>query len=149
MGEGEREWLLLSRMDCAAARTQRGAVVELVSPTDPTVLPHACACAAVRALTALQQVTVVKRVVAVEGDVVREGIDGGGYIRIPQGHCWVEGDNASQSRDSRDFGAVPMGLVGSRVRAVVWPLQSIRLVGVVPPDPERCASPPWAARRPG
>lgn len=27
-------------------------------------------------------------------------------IRIPMGHCWVEGDNQKFSRDSRDYGPV-------------------------------------------
>ena len=27
-------------------------------------------------------------------------------VRIPQGHCWVEGDNAEVSRDSKEYGPV-------------------------------------------
>lgn len=27
-------------------------------------------------------------------------------IKVPQGHCWVEGDNAARSWDSRSFGPV-------------------------------------------
>ena len=36
-------------------------------------------------------------------------------IQIPQGHVWVEGDNLSQSRDSRYYGPIPMGLIRGRV----------------------------------
>jgi len=42
-------------------------------------------------------------------------------IRIPKGHCWVEGDNAHLSRDSRDFGPVPLGLINGVVVGIIWP----------------------------
>ena len=41
---------------------------------------------------------------------------------------WIEGDNAAVSRDSREFGAVPAGLVRACVAAVVWPPGQARLV---------------------
>ena len=34
---------------------------------------------------------------------------------VPPGHIWIIGDNASNSRDSRLYGPVPIGLVKSRV----------------------------------
>ncbi|KAF2250978.1 LexA/Signal peptidase [Trematosphaeria pertusa] len=42
-------------------------------------------------------------------------------IRVPEGHCWVAGDNLEWSRDSRVFGAVPLALVRGKVIAVLWP----------------------------
>ncbi len=30
---------------------------------------------------------------------------------VPQGHCWIEGDNHSASYDSNKFGCIPMGLI--------------------------------------
>ena len=27
-------------------------------------------------------------------------------VKVPEGHCWVEGDNSSSSMDSRTFGTV-------------------------------------------
>jgi len=27
-------------------------------------------------------------------------------VKIPEGHCWVEGDNPASSMDSRSFGPV-------------------------------------------
>lgn len=42
-------------------------------------------------------------------------------VRVPMGHCWVEGDNPQLSRDSRDFGPVPLGLVRGIVVGVMWP----------------------------
>jgi inner membrane protease subunit 1 len=40
---------------------------------------------------------------------------------VPEGHCWVIGDNVPYSRDSRHFGPLPMGLVRGKVLAVVFP----------------------------
>lgn len=31
--------------------------------------------------------------------------------QVPQGHCWIVGDNLEASRDSRTFGAVPLALI--------------------------------------
>ena len=36
-------------------------------------------------------------------------------VRIEQEYCWVEGDNKGQSRDSRQFGYIPLRLVLGRV----------------------------------
>ena len=32
-------------------------------------------------------------------------------FNVPQGHVWLLGDNPSNSRDSRHYGPVPMGLI--------------------------------------
>lgn len=42
-------------------------------------------------------------------------------IRVPEGHCWVQGDNLEWSRDSRLFGPLPLALVKAKVLAVVRP----------------------------
>ena len=41
------------------------------------------------------------------------------YVKVPEGHVWIAGDNAAASRDSRDYGPVPIALVHSRVVAKV------------------------------
>ena len=41
---------------------------------------------------------------------------------------WLEGDNQASSRDSLEFGPVPMALFRGRVSAVVWPPHRARLV---------------------
>lgn len=65
----------------------------------------------------------VKRIIAVEGDVVitkppypldREN--------VPAGYIWVEGEEG-KSWDSNYFGPVPMGLVVGKLVMVVWPLR--------------------------
>ncbi len=50
-------------------------------------------------------------------------------IRVPEGHCWVAGDNLEWSRDSRHFGPLPLGLVKSKVLAVVRPWREAKWLG--------------------
>ena len=69
--------------------------------------------------------TLVKRITASEGEMAefwshREGKNLRVYV--PPGHIWIEGDNKSQSRDSRDFGPVSLRMVEGIVRYRVWPL---------------------------
>lgn len=40
---------------------------------------------------------------------------------VPQGHVWLEGDNASNSTDSRAYGPVPLAMVRGRVFLKVRP----------------------------
>ena len=82
----------------------------------------------------------VKRVIALEGDVVvldgrrrpsvREGPEPaavrawdawGGRVKVPAGHVWVEGDNLRESLDSNWYGPISKSLVTGRATAVVWP----------------------------
>jgi len=66
----------------------------------------------------------VKRLIALPGDWIQ--IPEMQEIRqIPQGHCWIEGDNAALSLDSRSYGPVPMGLLQGRVTHIIWPPQRI------------------------
>lgn len=50
-------------------------------------------------------------------------------IQVPEGHCWVAGDNLEWSRDSRLFGPLPLGLVTAKVIAVVSPWSDAKWVG--------------------
>lgn len=38
----------------------------------------------------------------------------GNLLQIPDGHCYVVGDNLTWSRDSRMFGPLPLGLVKAK-----------------------------------
>ncbi|KAL2500541.1 mitochondrial inner membrane protease subunit 2 [Forsythia ovata] len=62
----------------------------------------------------------VKRITALPGDWINisSSFD---TVMIPEGRCWVEGDNPACSMDSRSFGPIPLGLVCGRVTHVVWP----------------------------
>jgi len=83
----------------------RGELVTLPSPLDPSRI-------------------VCKRILGLPGDIVC--VDPTGlkapsteHVFVPKGHLWLVGDNASISRDSRDYGPVSMALVGGRVVARV------------------------------
>lgn len=53
-------------------------------------------------------------------------------VRVPEGHCWVVGDNVSWSRDSRTFGPVPLGLIKGRAMCRIWPNLTWFRNGLVP-----------------
>ena len=66
---------------------------------------------------------IVKRLIAQEREVVA-GPQGACFV--PEGHCWVEGDNLRLSVDSRAFGPVPGGLLEGLVLSIVWPFWRAR-----------------------
>lgn len=48
-----------------------------------------------------------KRIIALEGDLVTPLPPSGPTpVRIPPGHCWVEGDSRFNTRDSNTYGPV-------------------------------------------
>ncbi|CAL3966657.1 hypothetical protein PZA11_003240 [Diplocarpon coronariae] len=74
---------------------------------------------------------VIKRVVGLGGDYVMldtpETTDR--MIQVPEGHCWVVGDNMPYSRDSRHYGPVPMALVRGKVIAKAFPWSERKWIG--------------------
>ncbi|KAK6903101.1 mitochondrial inner membrane protease subunit 2 [Kwoniella mangroviensis CBS 10435] len=95
--------VLLERWSVAINRFRRGDVVTLWSPQNPELLT-------------------TKRIVALEGDLVNPLPPSPPTpIRIPPGHCWVEGDSKYQTRDSNTYGPIPLGLITSRVAYILWP----------------------------
>mmetsp|Transcript_10008 Transcript_10008/g.20807 ORF Transcript_10008/g.20807 Transcript_10008/m.20807 type:complete len:428 (-) Transcript_10008:23-1306(-) len=74
--------------------------------------------------------TICKRIIGMPGDtIVRNdsrkfyGNSGKEKEKVPQGHIWIEGDNAPQSHDSRYYGPVPASLVIGKVICRLWPLR--------------------------
>ena len=75
----------------------------------------------------------MKRVVGMPGDWVvtvsppkedeedAEARVGEDMFQVPEGHCWVAGDNLEWSRDSRIYGPVPLALVKGKCMATLWP----------------------------
>ncbi|BGO96562.1 hypothetical protein NBRC10513v2_000500 [Rhodotorula toruloides] len=104
-----KDWVILNRYARVATavgekdRFKPGDVVAVKSPSDPKTL-------------------LIKRLIALPSTLVRtlppypEST-----VRIPAGHCWIEGDERFHTRDSNTFGPVPMGLVESKVEYIVWP----------------------------
>eukprot|EP00002_Diphylleia_rotans_P009801 TRINITY_DN20142_c0_g1_i1.p1 TRINITY_DN20142_c0_g1~~TRINITY_DN20142_c0_g1_i1.p1 ORF type:complete len:161 (+),score=24.50 TRINITY_DN20142_c0_g1_i1:57-539(+) len=83
----------------------------------------------------------VKRILAREGDWVRVRGDTR-FAYVPKGHCWVEGDNLMDSRDSNNFGPVPLALVTHKASFIVWPPNRIGFVSQAPP-PHTKVVPGW------
>ncbi|KAG0042656.1 hypothetical protein BGZ83_000200, partial [Gryganskiella cystojenkinii] len=76
---------------------------------------------------------VVKRIVALEGDVVRTRKPyPDRQIRVPAGHCWVEGDELFHSTDSNHYGPVPLGLLQRKAEYIIYPFNRI---GKIPEKP--------------
>ncbi|KAI9849745.1 MAG: hypothetical protein M1838_006281 [Thelocarpon superellum] len=86
---GERDEVLASMWQPAVG-LERGMIVAFCTPHDP-------------------ERTSIKRVVALEGDVVRPrnpAYPGVCEVVVPAGHVWVEGSDGFRSIDSNDFGPV-------------------------------------------
>ncbi|XP_014249511.1 mitochondrial inner membrane protease subunit 1 isoform X2 [Cimex lectularius] len=67
-------------------------------------------------------VNVCKRVTGIAGDIIWTGCK---FTRVPQGHVWLQGDNSSESTDSRVYGPVPEALIRGRVSLRIWPLREM------------------------
>ncbi|PHH62616.1 hypothetical protein CDD81_6850 [Ophiocordyceps australis] len=85
----------------------------------------------------------LKRVIGMPGDFVSVGDDGDCVIEVPQGHCWIQGDNLSISRDSRNFGPLPLALITGKAVAQILPWRQRHwLLNNVAPVDEHAASTP-------
>ena len=101
-----------------------------VSPTDPTQ-------------------TVCKRVAGMPGDTVRyrwlPGMPAPAQPEreayVPQGQCWLQGDNQHDSTDSRYFGPVPLSLIRGVLICKVWPFAQMGWISRQAPA-ERAAHAP-------
>ncbi|KAJ5636064.1 uncharacterized protein N7484_009377 [Penicillium longicatenatum] len=103
------DWLLISRMSRNGKGIEVGDVVRFNHPTFLGV--HGA-----------------KRVLGMPGDFVcrdQPYSTGAGQqpdmIQVPEGHVFLVGDNLPWSRDSRQFGPVPLGLINGKIIARVWP----------------------------
>lgn len=48
----------------------------------------------------------VKRIIGLPGDWIGTTHNSYDVLKIPEGHCWLEGDNSASSKDSRSLGPV-------------------------------------------
>lgn len=114
----ERRWIDRTRL-------ARGDLVTFISPLDPMRV-------------------VCKRLIGLPGDIIC--VDPTGqmapsteHVVVPKGHFWMSGDNAELSRDSRQYGPVPMALIKGKLVARVchflscfWIVMFTQLIQVWP-----------------
>jgi inner membrane protease subunit 1 len=66
-------------------------------------------------------------------------------FRVPEGHCWLAGDNLEWSRDSRLIGPVPLALVKGKVMAVLFPFSAWKWLGNGGLEDLKEGEPEWVA----
>ncbi|XVF25504.1 hypothetical protein REPUB_Repub13aG0218400 [Reevesia pubescens] len=108
--------LLVERISTRTGKLRPGDVIIFRSPESPLKV-------------------VCKRLIGLEGDQVTYIVDPKNSDRcetivVPKGHVWVEGDYIYNTKDSRNFGAVPYGLVEGRA---FWNLLPRKDFGSLPP----------------
>jgi signal peptidase I len=73
--------------------------------------------------------SIAKRVIALPGEAVRSRVeDAASVLVVPEGCVWLQGDCLDASRDSREYGPVPIDLIKGKVFAKVWPLHAARRI---------------------
>lgn len=97
---------------------QRGDVVSLISPKNV-------------------KECFIKRVIGLPGDVVRTIRYKDRFVKVPEGHCWIEGDNFKASYDSNSFGCIPIGLVIGQAKMIIFPLGNLTQIETKLPE-HRC-----------
>lgn len=108
--------VLLSRWSVRNYHVQRGDVVSVLSPKNP-------------------QQKIIKRVIGLEGDFIRTMGYKNRYVRVPDGHLWIEGDHHGHSMDSNSFGPVSVGLLHGRASHIIWPPNRWqRILPALPPN---------------
>uniref|UniRef100_A0A8C0J302 Mitochondrial inner membrane protease subunit 2 n=1 Tax=Chelonoidis abingdonii TaxID=106734 RepID=A0A8C0J302_CHEAB len=78
---------------------------------------------------------IIKRVIALEGDIIKTIGYKNKYVKVPHGHIWVEGDHHGHSFDSNAFGPVSLGLLHARATHILWPPRRWqKLQPMLPPE---------------
>lgn len=77
---------------------------------------------------------IIKRVVGIQGDIIVTLGYKDHVIRVPEGHCWIEGDHTGHSMDSNNFGPVSLGLVTAKASCIVWPPSRWQIIPTFLPD---------------
>lgn len=111
---GVTDYVFLSSWKVRDFDLNRGDIVALISPKDP-------------------EQKIIKRIVGLPGEMVRTLSYKKEFVRIPDGHCWVEGDHTGNSLDSNTFGPVAQGLITARATLVVWPPSRWQVLSSDPP----------------
>lgn len=112
------DYVFLNRWAASSLHFQRGEVVSLVSPSNPSQ-------------------RYIKRIVALQGDTVKTLSYKESMVLVPSGHCWVEGDHHGRSVDSNFFGPVSTGLITGKASYIVWPPSRWGRLDIQAPDSRR------------
>lgn len=108
--------VLLNRWSVRNYEVQRGDIVSVMSPKNP-------------------RQKIIKRVIALEGDFIKTLSYKNRYVRVPDGHFWIEGDHHGHSLDSNSFGPVSKGLLHGRASHIIWPPHRWQKIEAsLPPD---------------
>lgn len=99
---GKTDWVLQNKLALSFEGIRKGDIVTFITPYDPRQMA-------------------VKRIIGMEGDLVRTRKDRDTSIIVPEGHVWVEGDNCRFSKDSNTYGPVSASLITSKATHVIWP----------------------------
>ncbi|CAH2224025.1 mitochondrial inner membrane protease subunit 2 [Pelobates cultripes] len=102
VGRNQSDVVLLNRWNVRNYDVHRGDIVSLVSPRNP-------------------EQKIIKRVVALEGDIIKTLGHKNRFVKVPRGHMWVEGDHHGHSYDSNAFGPVSLGLLHAHATYILWP----------------------------
>lgn len=103
-GTTTNDYVFLSRFNIHNYEIKKGEIVSCVSPKN-------------------RKQMIIKRVTGLEGEIMRSNkdIDNKRYFKVPDGHCWIEGDHTGHSLDSNTFGPIPLGLLVAKAKFIVWP----------------------------
>lgn len=98
------DYVFLSRFNMQDYSIHKGEIVSCLSPKN-------------------RKHMIIKRVTGLEGDIMRStrDIEKKRYFKVPEGHCWIEGDHTGFSLDSNTFGPIPVGLIVAKAKCIVWP----------------------------
>jgi len=98
----DSDWVFTNRWSVFRSQIYRGDIVIFISHRDP-------------------QRHIIKRVIGLEGDIVRNDKYSFREVVIPQGYCWVEGDNTVASVDSIKYGPIPLALIYAKATHIRRP----------------------------
>ena len=100
-----KDVIFLNKWAIRSFEVSRGDIVCFISPKNP-------------------ERVLIKRVIGLENDVVSTKGYTTKFVRIPEGHCWVEGDNKGHTIDSNCFGPISLNLITAKATRIIWPPSS-------------------------
>ncbi len=126
--DGER--VVVEKVRSTVGEIERGDLVIFISPEDPAknLIKRVIGVGGDR-------IELVKDQVKLNGEILVEEYthrslfptQDGDVITVEPGHLFMMGDNRPQSRDSRDFGVIPLELIRGKVLLRLWPLNQFTL----------------------